>query len=421
MNTNDSYSKAFPLMMWALPVLFFAYQFALRIWPGLMINEILAQLQINASKFGLINSAYYYGYAGMQIPVAILLDKWGPRRTITALVVLCGLSNLLFSYTSNWMVAALCRFLIGVGSAVGFLGVSKVISQWFVKKDYGRMLGISVAIGVMGAIYGGSRLPTLVSSFSMQTVSLGVSSIALILALGVYLTLRFQPPYAEKQEPFQLSHLKTVLSSPLLWLLGGANLLLAGPLEGFADVWGVPYLTTSYGLSTETATYLASSCIFLGLIFGSPLAPLLGKKMGNYTVTLLCGILIFLSFAWLLSGVSYNFIVFMSVLFFIGLCSGYQINLLSAGNELVQTSLSGITVAFLNSMNMFGGSFFHPVIGYLIEQKTEALGGNKVQAFQSALYTIPIAALVGTALVAFVLIKWNAAIKSKAVLIKAKA
>jgi MFS family permease len=416
MNKSYSYSKAFPFMMWALPVLFFSYMFALRIWPGMMINEILKQLQINTSKFGLINSAYYYGYGGMQIPVAILLDRWGPRRTITALVVLCGLSNLVFSCTSNWMVAALCRFLVGVGSAVGFLGVSKVISQWFAKKEYSRMLGLSVAIGVMGAIYGGSLFPTLVESFSIQSVSFCVSGVALVIALGVYVALRFQPPYAQKEEPFKISHLKTVLCSPILWLLGSANLLLSGSLEGFADVWGVPYLIKGYGISTESATYLASSCIFLGLIFGSPLTPLLGKKIGDYTVTLLCGAGIVLSFLWLLlSGVPYNFTLFMAWFLFIGLCSSYQVNLLSAGNELVQASLSGITIAFLNSMNMFGGCFFHPIIGYI---DTNHVKKETVESMQSALLVIPLAAIVGTLVVTFVLIKWHAAIKAKKVFIK---
>jgi MFS family permease len=416
MSKSYSYSKAFPFMMWALPVLFFAYQFALRVWPGLMKEELCTQLNIDSIHYGLINSAYYYGYGGMQIPVALLLDKWGPRRTITALVLVCGLSNLAFFYTSHWMVAALCRFLIGVGSAVGFLGVSKVISQWFSKKEYSRMLGISVAIGIMGVICIGSLLPMLMETFSIKSVSFGVSGIALVLALGVYVALRFQPPYAQKQEPFQISHLKTVLCSPALWLLGSANLLLAGPLEGFADGWGASYLSISYGLSKENAAYLATSCIFLGLIFGSPLTPLLGKKIGDYTVTLLCGAGIVLSFLWLLlSGVPYNFTLFMALFLFIGLCSSYQVNLLSAGNELVQASLSGITIAFLNSMNMFGGCFFHPIIGYI---DTNHVKKETVESMQSALLTIPLAAMVGTLVVTFVLIKWHAAIKAKKVLIQ---
>ncbi len=423
---NKTYSRGLPFIMWALPVLFFSYQFALRIWPGLMMNEILAQLQISASEFGLINSAYYYGYGGMQIPVAIMLDKWGPRRTISLLVLLCGLSNLIFSYTSHWMVAAACRFLVGVGSAVGFLGVSKVVSQWFAKKDYGRMIGISVAIGVMGAVYGGAPLRMLVDTFSMGNVSLVVSGIAVMLALGIYALMRFQPPYGASQEPFKISYLKTVLSSPLLWLLGLANFLLVGPLEGFADVWGVSYLTTAYGISKETATHLASSCIFLGLICGGPFIPLLGQKIGDYTVTLICGMGIVLGFAWLLSGATYNFYDFIGMFLVIGVCCGYQINLLSAGTNLVQTALAGITVAFLNSMNMFGGSFFHTVIGSIMDYKWTGLvssDGTKVYsvgAYQYALSTIPLAALVGTLLVAFVVIKWKAAIKSKAVLIKSK-
>jgi len=63
--------KFLPFFMWLFPLLFFAYQFVLRLWPGLMMHQIMEQLSIDASHFGILAAFYYYGYAGMQIPTAI--------------------------------------------------------------------------------------------------------------------------------------------------------------------------------------------------------------------------------------------------------------------------------------------------------------------------------------------------------------
>ena len=71
-----------PLLMWLFPLSFFAYQFILRLWPGLMMHQIMEQFSIDASHFGLLAACYYYGYAGMQIPVAMLLERFSTRSVI---------------------------------------------------------------------------------------------------------------------------------------------------------------------------------------------------------------------------------------------------------------------------------------------------------------------------------------------------
>ncbi|WP_026069468.1 hypothetical protein [Legionella tunisiensis] len=63
-------------------------------------------------------------------------------------------------------------------------------------------------------------------------------------------------------ESFRLSSFKALLSSPTIWLLALANLLMVGSLEGFSDVWGVPYLMTAYSITKSEAAELIS-CVFL--------------------------------------------------------------------------------------------------------------------------------------------------------------
>ena len=91
-------NKYFPYVMWAFPLLFFAYQFILRLWPGLMMQQMMMQFSISSSQFGLIAAFYYYGYSSMQIPVAMLLDRFGAKYIVFAFAVLCGVATLLGSW-----------------------------------------------------------------------------------------------------------------------------------------------------------------------------------------------------------------------------------------------------------------------------------------------------------------------------------
>ena len=64
----NSKQNLLPFFMWIIPLLFFTYQFILRLWPGLMMHQIMEQFSIDASHFGVLAALYYYGYSGMQIP-----------------------------------------------------------------------------------------------------------------------------------------------------------------------------------------------------------------------------------------------------------------------------------------------------------------------------------------------------------------
>lgn len=400
-----------PYIMWLFPLAFFAYQFILRLWPGLIMQQLMDQFLIDASSFGLLAAFYYYGYSGMQIPVAILLDKYGARKIVFISVVLCGLSTLLLIYTNNFYLAILSRFLIGAGSAVGFLGVSKVVSQWFPQERYARMIGLSFTFGLIGAIYGGKPMSLLIDYYNWKLVAVGLALVAL--SLGVVTFFLLKEPKVEvtkSKNQFSFVNFKAILSSPLLWCLAISNLLMVGALEGFADVWGVLYLMQAYGFSKGDAAGLIS-CVFFGMLFGGPLLALFSKKCGNYLVITMCGLGMALAFGILLS--NYNCTPLMlSVLFFlIGIMCCYQVLIFAAGSELTASENLGITVAFLNSINMLGGSFFHTLIGKAMDffwtgQLTpEGLRLYDVVSYQYALAIIPLCSCLGALLVG--LIGWK--------------
>ncbi len=400
----DSKYKYTSYVMWLFPVLFFAYQFILRLWPGLMMHQIMEQFSIDASDFGMLAAFYYYGYAGMQIPVAILLDRFGARLILFVFAMICGVATLMFIYTESFWLAVVSRFLIGAGSAVGFLGVSKVVSQWFPKDEYARMISLSFTVGLMGAIYGGKPVNMLIEAYSWQQVALTLAVVSMVLGLGALLMLREPKTTTVKSEPFRWTNLRELLSSPVIWALALANLLMVGALEGFADVWGVQYLMTAYGIAKGDAAGLVSF-VFFGMLFGGPLLATIARRVGDYPVLATAGLGMALAFGLLFMNTGYNWWLLAGLFFTVGLLCCYQVIVFAAGSNLVAPQNLGVTVAFLNCINMLGGSFFHTSIGKLMDLfwtgnlDVEGLRVYDLQTYQYALSIVPVCAVAGAALI----------------------
>ncbi|RUR18552.1 MFS transporter [Legionella sp. km535] len=394
-----------PFLMWFFPLSFFAFQFMLRLWPGLMMQEIMTHFAIDAGSFGLLAAFYYYGYAGMQIPMAFLLENFGARTVVFTFALLCGMGAFIFSYTDSFYLALLSRLMIGAGSAVGFLGISKVVSEWFSSESYAKMIGFSFSVGLMGAVYGGKPLTQWIQTYNGQQVGFALALIAISIGLCTYLVVRSPVNQVNKPtEDLQLCNLSSLFSSWIIWTLALANLLMVGALEGFADVWGVPYLMTAYHFDKAESASLISF-IYIGMIFGGPVLAFLSKKLGNYFVIGMCGAGLALAFMLLVSNSVMNSWLLSLLFFIIGLMCCYQVIVFAAGSTLVSYKQLGITIAFLNCINMLGGSFFHTLIGRVMDWSwdgslnPEGMKQYSVASFQHALTVIPVCALVGSVLI----------------------
>src|SRR3990167_11538252 len=98
--------------------LFYCYEFVLRIIPGVLQTEISAAFgHISATEFGQLSAFYYFAYSPMQMPVGILMDRYGPWRLLTLACLCCTVGSWMFMDTTSLTVAEAGRFLVGFGSS----------------------------------------------------------------------------------------------------------------------------------------------------------------------------------------------------------------------------------------------------------------------------------------------------------------
>jgi MFS family permease len=388
--------------MWLLPLSFFAFQFILRVCTAVFMQDIMHKFHINALSYGILASFYYVGYAGLQIPLGMLLDKYNPRYVISGSIFICAIGAFLFASTDNWYVLLMSRFLIGAGSAIAFLGTAKIIRLCFKREHYSIMVGFSFTIGLIGAIFGGKPLAIVTENYGWEQVTLMLSVITFAIAALILLCMRlnnYDYKNIEQSSPL-LPQIMSILKNKKLLLIGLCGGLMVGSLEGFADVWGVTYLTQIYDIPKKEASY-AVSLIFFGMCVGGPLLSFLGERFkSNYFLTLFCAIVMSILFILLIYGKKIEFNMLQIMFFFVGILCCYQVVIFTIVSELVPPNLIGIATAITNTINMAFGIAFHSSIGYMMDLywTGKMIDGVKIYekiAFNYALSVIPIAALLG--------------------------
>jgi predicted MFS family arabinose efflux permease len=354
----------------------------------------------------------------MHIPIGIALDRIGPKKVMPICVVMTVVGILPLIYTDIWIYPTLGRALIGMGSSGAILGVFKIIRICFDNDKFTRMLGLSVTIGLVGAIYGGQPINYLMSIFGWEFVLNIIFVVGIILAISLYISVPSYEANSEKNKNSILLDVKNVLSNAkvlAICLLAGC---MVGPLEGFADVWGTEFLKITYQLNDNIASGLPSM-IFLGMCFGAPfLSYLADKTQAYYPIIIMCAFVMGVGFLLVLY-VKLPLSVLTIIFITIGVLCAYQILSIYKAATCVDASLFTITTACANMIIMLFGYFFHSIMGGLIQYNWDGRMYNNIplynsEAFIVGLSPIPIGLFI--ALIGYTVILLSEKSKRNAVL-----
>src|ERR1700730_15944572 len=87
--------------IWGLAAVFYFYELVLLVSPSVMLNDLTLTFSTSAEQLGSLAAFYYYAYAAMQIPVGLLMDRFGPRILLTLAALFCALGCLIFGFAPN--------------------------------------------------------------------------------------------------------------------------------------------------------------------------------------------------------------------------------------------------------------------------------------------------------------------------------
>lgn len=419
---HSSHKQHSPLVIWAVMVLFFIYQFIARsAFPTVLTEEYMKYFSLDAKGVGALVSCYYIVYTIMQIPVGIILDRFKARVLSTLATAICASGVLLFVSTQDVSIASFGQMLVGLGSAFSFLLVLKVCIDLFPPERRAIMLTYSTSVGCLGPVIFGPLVATLVKSFDWRTVMFIYALCGYILAAFIwYLVDDTGSTTSENQvlESEKASHnakrkafgllqsLKIIISSPQAWVMAIFALMQYAPLSALADLWGTSYIKKLYNADTAVCS-LANNMIYIGMIIGGPLFSHFCVYIDSYKKTMaISSIGCVVVFASILFLGHYVPLYGMFALFFLtGIFSSAAFHFTLAPLLLpkeVQGTLSG----FINTGSMVSGVILMPLIGFLIDHSWDGTVENGVRVysigdFQYGLMSVFFALILGVVLVFF--------------------
>ena len=361
--------------MWAVGSFFYAYQYILRVLPNIMMNDILERFHIDANVFGQYSGLYYIGYAAMHIPIGILLDRYGPKWVLPACIMLTVIGLLPLLYADHYIYPNIGRLLIGMGSSAAILGVFKILRMSFPENKFTLLLGFTVTIGLIGAIYGGLPVNYFMHELGVTAVLHAIILVGVLLAITSFMIIP-PIPEAERNQSW-VAHVKAVLTNPLILgicILAG---FMVGPLEGFADVWGKQYLLSVYKLNDNVAASLPS-LLFFGMGFGAPMLSWMATRTNAYFGFIILSALVMgICFALLLTGQLPVFTL-APLFLIVGFFCAYQIIAIYKASTYVKEELVGLTTACANMIIMSFGYVFHSIIGKMMSLQWDGQMVNNV-------------------------------------------
>ena len=246
-----------PWFVWLCGALFFLIDYVVRVSPSVLTPTLMAEFHTNAFAIGAFSGFFYYAYISMQIPVGILVDRFGPKRLLVFSTAICALSTLLFADMHSLMMGYLSRVMLGFGASFALVGTWKLTSLWFDSRKFALLAGTAQAMGMLGAMIGQGPMANLYQDIGWRDSMYGVAFIFLLLCLFFIFVVKDVNPHIThsdidlKQKIKILPSFKKIMQNHQAWL----NCLFVGvlyaPSACFGEQWGASFISSSLNIPIE--------------------------------------------------------------------------------------------------------------------------------------------------------------------------
>lgn len=335
------------------------------------VVSITGDLQLDASSTGIILSAFFLGYAIMQIPGGWLADKFGAKRILLMAVIMwsifTGLTAIAWSLTAMIVI----RFLFGIGEGGFQPSSSKIIATIFPKEERGRAMSIMLTSGGIVSLIVPLLAAYLLGTIGWRMMFIIIGAIGAIIA---YLYWKYiQLPKAETAEaaetgsPAVKVSFKELLKTPLMWNLIIAYFCIYAVNWGLVS-WIPTYLQKNRGLdlmSIGWAQTIPAITTIIGVYGSGYIIDKLPRGMEKVLGSISCaviGLLLYLMFTakTVTLFIGYQTVVSIFIAFVITLLPVIVL-------KKLPSSITGSAMGIANTGGQLAGFVTPMAIGFMVD------------------------------------------------------
>ncbi|MDQ0725481.1 nitrate/nitrite transporter [Microbacterium sp. W4I20] len=283
-------------LIWSVGVAAYVLAVTNRTSLGAVGVEAADRFQADASTLALFAVVQLAVYGGMQIPIGVLLDRYGSRPIMTIGMLLMAAGQLTMALSPSVGIAIIARILLGAGDAAIFPAVLRLVATWFPSQRGPLMVQFTGIVGQAGQLIALVPVAALLHATTWTITFGSIAGLGALFAILVALIIRNHPPERDADVTVNTdtgvirvvtSAIDTGVGIRAAWAHPGTRLAFwshfTSPFAGTAFIllWGMPFLTAAQGLDTAHAAGIISVYVVAGMVLG-PVIGDLSRRLPNH-------------------------------------------------------------------------------------------------------------------------------------------
>ncbi len=216
--------------------------------------QLVREVGLTPADLGLMTSVYFVTFAAAQLPLGIVLDRFGPRRVQAALMIFAAIGAGLFAFGTDALTMVIGRGIVGLGVSGCLMAALKANVMWFPREKIPLVNGVTFAFGTIGALSTTVPLEMLTQVVDWRTVFWWLAGLSVLSGVLIWFAVPERPPElkaaAAGQSGFaaQIADLKQVYGNGFFWRISTMIFLHNGVFLSYQSLWAAPWLRDVAGL-----------------------------------------------------------------------------------------------------------------------------------------------------------------------------
>jgi type IV secretory pathway TrbF-like protein/predicted MFS family arabinose efflux permease len=369
---------------------------------AVIATRLSSDLGLNAADIGILTSVYFLVFALAQLPLGFMLDRHGPRRVQTTLLLIAASGATLFGLGDSFEVLLLSRAMIGLGVSGALMAGLKAIALWFPTDKLPLVNGWFVMLGGLGAVTATEPTEILLNWIGWRDFFKLLGIITALCAFAIYLVVPEYPTDSATARSSKWVTLRGIYVDPRFWRLAPLSASCIGAAWAWQGLWASAWLADVEKVSrAEIVQYLLVMALALSagaLVLGAG-ANFLSKYGIRPRVLFIGTMIVFILVQLcLVAGISLPQYLIWSV---VGCVAAATVLSYAVLAELFPKDCIGRANAGLNVLHVGAGFAIQCFIGIVIEHWTNIAGHYPPIAYKTAFSSVVLLQFVALVWFAF--------------------
>jgi predicted MFS family arabinose efflux permease len=272
--------------------------YAFRVVNAVIAPDLIADVGVGPSALGMLTSIYFISFAAFQLPLGVLLDRFGPRRTEAILLLFAGAGAFLFSRADSLAGLVIGRAFIGFGVSSCLMAAFKAYTLWFPREKWPVIYGLQMAAGGLGALAATSPVEFALRQTDWRGLFFALMLATLLAAALVFLAVPEKPDEGHGESlRKQLQGIREVFTSSRFWRTAPLTTMTQAAFMAIQGLWAGPWLREISRLDrpavAETLFWIAVAMV-TGFVVTGGIAERLQRRGIDILTTAVAGICLFM-------------------------------------------------------------------------------------------------------------------------------